>query len=105
MIECPFLEPLNFSLSKSLALEYKAEIQRLKENHKSEVFILQKQVEGLKQKLIDMSSLLYKTKEGVSITVEQPFEGNTLGTISKAALGNVQSQTKGKGSKFAKGNR
>ena len=61
---------LEITLSRILAWNYFSEIERVKEKHKTEMFILNKQIEGLKSKLIDVSSRRFKEFQGVSITID-----------------------------------
>ena len=62
------------TLSRILAWNYFSELERIKEKHKTEKFILNKQIEGLKDKLIDISSRRFKEFQGVSITIDNSGE-------------------------------
>ena len=53
---------IELTLSRILAWNYFSEIQRLKEHHRSEMFILNKQIESLKAKLIEQSYKPFKIK-------------------------------------------
>ena len=62
---------IEFALGRILAWNYFSEIQKLKEKHKSEIFILSKQIQGLKEKLIEMNSQQCKKREDLSITIDK----------------------------------
>lgn len=77
---------IELSLSRILAWNYFAEIQRIKEKHKSEVFILHKQIEGLKGKLIEINSKAFKEREGVSLSGDESGEFSTQEILRKPTV-------------------
>ncbi|CAI2360780.1 unnamed protein product [Moneuplotes crassus] len=61
---------VEFALARILGWNFFSEIQQLKETHKSQIFILNKQILGLKEKLMDMNSKVFKADFHISISSE-----------------------------------
>lgn len=60
-----------FSLARILAWNFFTEIEKIKDVHKSEIFILKKQILGLKEKLMNANSNVFEAKDATSISLDE----------------------------------
>lgn len=77
---------LELSLSRILGWSYFTEIQKIKEEFRSEKFILLKQVESLKDRLIDYNSKAFKELQGVSISNDESYDDSVKDILQKSNI-------------------